>query len=177
MKRRWLIALTVALVVASAAGGAFILQREVPPAARDAASRPKPALALLTSLPLLFGDAFALDGGGSPTLTRLEARYRVVPVAVADAASLRGQRLLLMAHPARPARRRPCRARRWVRDGGRVVLLADPKLEWPSERALGDRLRPPPDFADTGLLAIGGCASPGRSSTGRGQASAMARRC
>ena len=41
----------------------------------------------------------------------------------------------------------------WVRGGGRLLLLADPMLEWPSERPLGDRLRPPPAFADTGLLA------------------------
>ena len=41
----------------------------------------------------------------------------------------------------------------WVRGGGRVLLLADPLLEWPSRRPLGDPLRPPPMFADTGLLA------------------------
>jgi hypothetical protein len=33
-----------------------------------------------------------------------------------------------------------------------VLLLADPMLEWPSDRPLGDPLRPPPMFADTGLL-------------------------
>src|SRR5205085_39218 len=37
--------------------------------------------------------------------------------------------------------------------GGRVLLLADPLLEWPSKRPLGDVLRPTPMFADTGLLA------------------------
>ena len=40
----------------------------------------------------------------------------------------------------------------WVRDGGRLLLLADPRLEWPSKRPLGDPLRPPLMFADTGLL-------------------------
>ena len=40
----------------------------------------------------------------------------------------------------------------WVRRGGRVLLLADPLLEWPNQRALGDPLRPPVMFADTGLL-------------------------
>jgi hypothetical protein len=34
-----------------------------------------------------------------------------------------------------------------------VLLLADPRLEWPSKRPLGDLLRPPPMFMDTGLLA------------------------
>ena len=33
-----------------------------------------------------------------------------------------------------------------------MLLLADPMLDWPSERALGDPLRPPPMFMDTGLL-------------------------
>ena len=32
------------------------------------------------------------------------------------------------------------------------MLLADPMLEWPSERPLGDPLRPSPMFPDTGLL-------------------------
>ena len=41
----------------------------------------------------------------------------------------------------------------WVRRGGRLLLFADPMLEWPSDRALGDPTRPPAMFADTGLLA------------------------
>ena len=41
---------------------------------------------------------------------------------------------------------------RWVRGGGRVLLLADPRLEWPSQAPLGSVLRPPYAFADTGLL-------------------------
>jgi hypothetical protein len=35
---------------------------------------------------------------------------------------------------------------------GRAALPADPRLDWPSQRPLGDKLRPPPAFADTGLL-------------------------
>jgi hypothetical protein len=40
----------------------------------------------------------------------------------------------------------------WVRRGGHMLLLADPMLEWPSARPLGDPLRPPAMFTDTGLL-------------------------
>ncbi|MCY7397270.1 MAG: hypothetical protein LH466_00315 [Sphingomonas bacterium] len=151
MTRSWLIAL--AIVAASAGGVALVMQREAPVAQRKAVVAQKPALAVLTSLPLLFGERFALDGGGSPTLTRLEQRYRVVPVAIADAASLKGQRLLLMAHPRAQPAEVLVELDSWVRRGGRIVLLADPKLDWHSDRPLGDRLRPPPDFADTGLLA------------------------
>lgn len=118
---------------------------------RPAAERP--ALVLLTSLPLVFGESFELEGGGSPALTRLEQRYNVLPIGVADAASLKGQKLLLMAHPRAQPPEVLVELDAWVRQGGRLLLLADPRLDWPSERPLGDRLRPPPMFADTGLLA------------------------
>ena len=62
-------------------------------------------------------------------------------------------RLLLMAHPLAQPAEALVDLDHWVRDGGRVLLLADPMLEWPSKRPLGDKLRPPPSFADTGLLA------------------------
>lgn len=111
----------------------------------------RPALALVTSLPLIFGESFGLEGG-SPALARLEQRYKVLPVGVADSASLKGQTLLLMAHPRAQPAEALVELDQWVRDGGHVLLLADPNLEWPSERPLGDKLRPPPAFADTGLL-------------------------
>ena len=111
----------------------------------------QPPLAVVTSLPIIFAERFQL-GGGSPALTALERRYRVEPINVTDAASLEGRRILLMAHPLAQPAEALVDLDRWVRDGGRLVLLADPKLDWPSERALGDSLRPPPAFADTGLL-------------------------
>lgn len=139
---------------------------------RPAAERP--TLAMLTSLPLMFGESFGLSSGGSPALTRLEQRYNVQPIGVADDASLAGQRLLLMAHP----RAQPASALvdldRWVRGGGRLLLLADPRLDWPSERELGDRLRPPPDFADTGLLRHWGIVLSGPDREGRGTLTAPA---
>lgn len=112
----------------------------------------RPPLALLTSLPLIFGENFGLEGGGSAVLTSLEQRYKVMPIGVADAASLKGQRLLLMAHPRAQPAEALVELDEWVRRGGTLLLLADPKLDWPSERPMGDNLRPPPAFADTGLL-------------------------
>ncbi|MEP7130264.1 MAG: hypothetical protein ABI770_03960 [Sphingomicrobium sp.] len=120
-------------------------------APRPAAQRP--ALLLLTSLPLVFGEDFSLQGGGSPALKALGTRYRVVPISVTDAADLGKGRLLLMAHPLAQPAEDLVALDRWVRGGGRVLLLADPLLEWPSRRPLGDPLRPPPTFMDTGLLA------------------------
>jgi hypothetical protein len=113
----------------------------------------RPPLMLLTTLPLIFSEGFTLHEGGSKALAALETRYRVVPIATTDAESLRQARLLLLAHPLAQPAEALVDLDRWVREGGRVILLADPRLEWPSERPLGDKLRPPPAFADTGLLA------------------------
>jgi hypothetical protein len=119
-----------------------------------AAPRPvehRPTLLLLTSLPILFGEKFGLEGG-SAALTKLESRYKVQPISVTDAASLKGAKLLLAAHPNAQPPEDLVELDNWVRAGGHLLLLADPLLEWHSERPLGDRLRPPPGFADTGLL-------------------------
>ena len=77
----------------------------------------------------------------------------MVPISVTDGAELAKGRLLLMAHPLAQTAENLVALDAWVRRGGRVLLLADPMLEWPSKRPLGDPLRPPPMFADTGLLA------------------------
>lgn len=121
----------------------------------DTAPRPagqRPPLTLVTSLPLVFPEEFTIEDGGSKALTAIEARYSVVPIATTDEPSLRQARLLLLAHPLAQTAENLVTLDAWVRGGGRVLLLADPMLEWPSERPLGDKLRPPPGFADTGLL-------------------------
>lgn len=112
----------------------------------------KPVLLLLTTLPLMFGEDFSLDSGGSQALSALQAHYRVVPVSTTDGSELAKGRLLLMAHPQAQTAENLVVLDSWVRRGGRVMILADPMLEWPSKRPLGDPSRPPPMFADTGLL-------------------------
>jgi hypothetical protein len=112
----------------------------------------RPNMLLLTSLPLVFGEDFSLDGGGSAALKALQTRYRVDPISVTDPAELNRGRLLLMAQPLAQPAEDLVGLDRWVRRGGHVLLLADPLLEWPSTRPPGDPLRPPPMFMDTGLL-------------------------
>jgi len=146
------VGLLVLLIVIGAAAVALTVARRppVPPPPRAVGDRP--VLLLLTSLPLVFGEQFSIEGGGSPTLRALETRYRVVPISVTDWSELAKGRLLLMAHPRAQSTDDLVALDQWVRRGGRVLLLADPMLEWPSDRPLGDPLRPPPMFADTGLL-------------------------
>ena len=176
MKRRWAAAIA-ALALAGAAAVGIGMKRGGVPLERPPAERP--TLALLTSLPLMFGESFGLESGGSAALTRLEQGYNVLPIGVADGASLAGQRLLLMAHPRAQPAEALVELDRWVRGGGRLLLLADPRLDWPSERPLGDRLRPPPAFADTGLLghwglSLSGPEPDGPASVGNGQHSILA---
>jgi hypothetical protein len=113
----------------------------------------RPRLLLLTTLPLLFGEGFSLNGGDSPVPKRLQARYRLVPISVTNRQELAKGRLLLMAQPQAQTAENLVALDAWVRKGGRLLLLADPLLEWGSERSLGDSTRPLPIFMDTGLLA------------------------
>jgi len=150
MTRARLRALLVAMVlIAGAAIAVAVARQDRAPAARPPAERP--TLLLLTSLPLVFGENFSVDGG-SRVMSALETRYRVVPISVTDDADLAKGRLLLMAHPLAQPAEDLVALDAWVRRGGRVLLLADPALDWPSQRPLGDPLRPPPMFTDTGLL-------------------------
>lgn len=112
----------------------------------------KPVLMLLTSLPLVFGEEFSIDQKGSAMLGALRSRYRVVPVDVTDPATLAKGSLLMMAQPRAQTADNLVALDKWVRRGGRVLLFADPLLEWPSDRPLGDPTRAPRMFADTGLL-------------------------
>jgi hypothetical protein len=145
-----LIAALLAVMAAAALGFAAIRHEPQPLPERLPAQRP--SLLLLTSLPLIFGEDFSLRGG-SPALRRMQARYSVVPIGVTSPDELAKGRLLLMAQPLAQTAENLVALDGWVRGGGRVLLLADPLLEWPSKRPLGDPLRPPPMFADTGLLA------------------------
>lgn len=150
---RPLAVLVAVLAIALLAAGALAWigrdgSRELPP--RAASERPP--LMLVTSLPLIFPEEFGLEMQDSPALEALESRYRVLPIGVADAQSLGDGDLLLMAHPLAQPAEALVELDSWVRNGGRVLILADPRLEWPSELPLGHSHRPPPYFADTGLL-------------------------
>lgn len=110
----------------------------------------KPDLALLTSLPIAFGESFGLERARNPLLEELEGSFAVTPVDGPEQLPREG--LLLAVQPQAMTAERLVALDRWVRDGGRLVLMADPFLRFESERPLGDRFRPPLRYADTGLL-------------------------
>lgn len=149
--RRLVAAIAGLLVLAIAVFAAESLTSgsSLPP--RPPAERPQ--LLLLTALPIVFPEGLSLKAQASPALKALQSRYSVIPISIADRSSLDGHRLLLMAQPQAQPGELLVSLDDWVRRGGRVLLLADPALEWPSKRPLGNVLRPPFAFADTGLLA------------------------
>ena len=109
-------------------------------------------LHVTTGLPLFFADGFTLEGEKNPVIARLEQEFEVVPVDGPEQLPPGG--LLLAAQPRAMTAERLVALDRWVREGGRLLLLADPWLTWGSEAPLGgDPGRPPVEFADTGLLA------------------------
>jgi hypothetical protein len=122
-----------------------------------AAPAPRPKLHLLTGLPLAFGESFTLDAPKLAVMAVLERDYDVRLVDGPEALPAGG--LLLAAQPRAMTPERLVALDSWVRGGGRLLLLADPRLTWPSDLPLGDRQRPPYAFADTGLLAHWGLAS------------------
>jgi len=143
----------IVLIVLAVAGAAFGINRWRSPSLGPRPEAERPALLLLTSLPLMFSEDFSLKGSGSEALRRLQTRYTVVPISVSTEAELAKGRLLLMAQPLAQTAENLVALDDWVRAGGRVLLLADPMLEWPSKRPFGGPLQPSPMFMDTGLLA------------------------
>lgn len=152
MSRRRIAAAATGLLLAVTAIIAALLARSNSAAAPGESAREKPELLLLSALPIVFPEELTLESAGSPALSALERRYRVRPISTAHAGNLEGQRLLLMAQPQAQTAEALVDLDNWVRGGGRVLLLADPTLQWASELPLGDVRRPPFAFADTGLL-------------------------
>lgn len=121
------------------------------PEAPAEADSSKPRLALLTSLPLAFAEGFQLDAAPHPAMQRLEKDYQVTLVDGPEQLPPGG--LLLAVQPQALTAERLVQLDAWVRTGGRILLLADPKLVWESSLSVGDKRRPPFSYPDTGLLA------------------------
>ena len=114
---------------------------------RPAINADLPTLGLMTSLPLQWSEggieaAITADAGPHPAYARLTESYNIVPVD--DLASLGRDRFstLLLAQPRALSPEELTQLDGWVRRGGRLLLLADPALQWGSLYPLGDKRRP-----------------------------------
>ena len=114
---------------------------------------------LMTSLPIYrapqasVADALAGAGAGQPHWLRaeLEARNRLDPLDTLDAGNLADTDILLLIQPRALTPAENVALDQWVREGGRVVLVADPMLESEPRFALGDP-RNPQAIAVTGAI-------------------------
>jgi len=134
--------LVVALCLLAAVVLAWFAGRTAP--VEQAADRP--ALAVITGLPLFWreGEQGLAARSDAPVIALLRRRFDVRPLDSALSADLQKARLLLLAQPRGMRADALAVIDRWVRQGGRAVVLADPLLRWPSPLPLGDRRRAPP---------------------------------
>ncbi|MBL0923679.1 MAG: hypothetical protein IBJ12_04325 [Sphingomonadaceae bacterium] len=107
----------------------------------------KPVLGLMTTLPLEWSEGgieadLAQDAEPHPAYARLRDRYDIRPVDNFDKLSLRSTPILLLAQPRALGPAELVKLDKWVRDGGRILILADPALLWGSLYPLGDKRRP-----------------------------------
>ena len=119
---------------------AVVLGPAPPPHAAE-----RPELLLMSALPLVWGEggAFDPDSRPEPAFAYLEREFQVRPLDAIDPASLGRARLLLLAQPRALAAEELVALDSWVRNGGRVLILTDPQLTWPSRWPPGDVRRPP----------------------------------
>jgi hypothetical protein len=131
-----------------AAGGAGLALLAVAGWAWQAERHDKPALGLFSSLPIYWNEPGSvtevLDGGGERHWVRvsLENDYRLVPLDTLDGAELSRLRKLVMAQPRPLAPQENVALDEWVRNGGQLLLFADPLLTERSRFTLGDKRRP-----------------------------------
>lgn len=139
--------LAAAILVASLAAGAIRPYEALVlgPTAPRAQAGPKPPLLLLTSLPLVWGAGGAFDPASRPSESyrALEREYDVRPIDAIEPDALAGASLMLLAQPRLLASEELVALDDWVRAGGRILVLADPRLAWARDWPAGHVLRPP----------------------------------
>src|SRR5690606_120191 len=107
-----------------------------------------PELGLMGTIPIYWGEAGSVEelvsGGSEPHWVRghLERGYALRPLDTLAAADLADLDVLLLAQPRALSPAENVALDAWVRDGGRLLLFADPMLTGPTRFAIGDRRRP-----------------------------------
>lgn len=108
----------------------------------------RPALALMGTVPIYWGEAAdlgeTLTGEAPPHWARavLERDFVLAPVDYLSAENLARYDYLLMAQPRGLSAEENVALDAWVRDGGRLLLFADPMMTGDSRFGVGDRRRP-----------------------------------
>lgn len=105
--------------------------------------RDRPALAVITGLPLFWAESGLAGPRDAPIITVLRTRFTVTPIDDPLRLHAGGVRRLLLAQPRGLTPAQMVAIDQWVRRGGVALVLADPLLRWSSALPMGDRRRPP----------------------------------
>jgi hypothetical protein len=113
----------------------------------DQAGKEKPTLLLMSTIPLQWGEADIADiakgnAQPSPLFSHLATENRVVIIDDLQKLGQPGFIPLLLIQPRALAPHELVELEKWVREGGKVIIFADPALDWPSDLPLGDQRRP-----------------------------------
>ncbi|MCL6252163.1 GldG family protein [Altererythrobacter sp. KTW20L] len=117
----------------------------MPVAAQEPA---RPQLALMGTVPIYWGEAEGLEGlldtseSGHWARPVLEREFELVPIDYLSADALAPHSTLMMAQPRALSAEENVALDAWVRDGGNLLLFADPMMTGHSHYGLGDRRRP-----------------------------------
>lgn len=107
----------------------------------------KNSVGLFTTLPIYWGEgadiSSILSGGGETDWVRglIEQRFAITPLDALEPDTIEGTQRLIMAQPRPLAPSENVALDQWVREGGRLLIFADPMLTRHSEFAIGDRRR------------------------------------
>lgn len=116
-------------------------------AADDPPRFENPRLGLMTTLPIYWPEAAdvgeLLQRGEQPGQIRqtLETRFAIEPIDTLEAEVLRGYDRLILAQPRALSPAENVALDGWVRQGGRLLLFADPMLTRHSQFGIGDKRR------------------------------------
>jgi hypothetical protein len=107
----------------------------------------KPSIGLMTTLPLQWSEGgieadLATDAQAHPAFARLEQQYTIIPMDDFTALDRQAIDVLVLAQPRALAPAELVKLDDWVRAGGRLLILADPALQWGSLYPIGDKRRP-----------------------------------
>lgn len=136
----------LALIAAASLATACREDPQPPASAKQAVERG--SVGLMTTLPLLWGEAadvgelLAAKGGSGWVRQEVEARFVIEPLDTLEPAALARLDRLVLAQPRPLAPQENVALDAWVRDGGRLLLFADPILTRHSRFPIGDRRRP-----------------------------------
>ncbi|TIX51366.1 ABC transporter [Alteraurantiacibacter aquimixticola] len=133
--------------IAVLAGPTPLSAEEAPERAVLAAPAQRPVLALMGTVPIYWGEADGLSeviNGDAPkhwARAFLEQDFQLAPLDFLTAEALSSHKYLLMAQPRALAAEENVAVDRWVRDGGKLLLFADPMMTGESRFSIGDRRR------------------------------------